>query len=118
MESNDKILNNIRDFGDKELSELQVFIDYIKFKRRNTICISRESLLKLLKSKGFDNIEVFVRRIKEAPFDRTEYGYINGILLKKWVSVTLELSDEQSLDVIKLVNSMGLLLKSSGNNYR
>jgi hypothetical protein len=118
MVNKEEIIELLKDFTDNELIELQDSIQFIRFKRIRTYNNSKESLLKLLKSKGIESFEALIKKIKEAPFTRSEYGYIYCNQMKEWISINFELTEDQSQEIINLSYQMGLLAKSMGDNYK
>ena len=119
MDTNQEILDLIYKFTDQELNQLKEFIQFIKFKRIINKNHTKEDLLIILRENGIVSFEEFAKRIKtEIPYTRSSYNYILGHDLRKWITVTFKVTEDQSIQLINTLIDIGLLRNSGLGNYK
>jgi len=116
--SREAIIKIIDTLTDEEIVYLKETTDFILFKRINSLISSKESLLKVMQSKGFDSFEDLILKIKKSPFNRSSFDYIIGKHLISWIMVKLDCTDEQANNIIKISVKMGMLTDSGLGNYK
>jgi hypothetical protein len=116
--SKEVIYERIQKLSQEDLIFLNEMIDFVYYKKMNSLSTSKDILMKIINSKGYSNFEDLVLKIKNVPFNRSSFDYIIGSDLSYWLKINLDCTEEQSRTLIQILVKSGLLKDSGLGNYK